>query len=219
MSGMITPMSLLLLLIALLTLAKGVLVARALRRIPALPDAARAVADEELPSITVACAGRGEAAHWERAIRSWLRQDLPRLRVIVVDDRSSDGSFEILQRLASEDSRVTALRVDERPSGWLGKCHALREAAAHATGDYILFTDADVRFEDGALRRAAAYASAHSVDHLVLLPEIDVDSEFQRAFTISFFHELLLASRGDRANADDGACFLGVGAFNMVRRR
>jgi hypothetical protein len=209
--------------ISVVTLARGIALVVVLRRIPLLKDRVQREARvhgvrDPLPSVTICCAGRNEAAHLEDAIRSWLEQDLPNLQVIFADDRSSDESFAILERLAAEDPRVVALRIEQRPDGWLGKCHALHQAARRAKGDYILFTDADVKLAPGALAKAAALCRDERADHLVLLPEVETDSALQHAFTIFFFHEFVLLAGGLSANRDDGRCILGVGAFNMVSR-
>ena len=208
----------LLLALASITLARGVAIVRVLRRIPLLRDRPGSRPDVPLPTITIACAGRNEAAHLEAAVRSWLAQDMPGLQVIVVDDRSSDDSFAILERLAAEDPRLVPIRIEQRPSGWLGKCHALHEAARRATGDFILFTDGDVKLAPGALKKAAALCRDERADHLTLLPDVEMDSALQHAFTIFFFQEFVLLAGGLSANRDDGRCFLGVGAFNMVSR-
>ena len=64
--------------------------------------------------------------------------------MIVVDDRSSDRTPEILARLAREDPQLRHVRIEERPADWLGKCHALATGAREATGEYLLFSDADL---------------------------------------------------------------------------
>lgn len=211
-----------------MTLLEGVIVAGAAlavlraarlailqRSIPRLVDVT-GPAPPTRSSVAVACAARDEAPHLERAVRSWLTQ--PVAQVIVVDDRSRDATGEVLARLASEDPRVVPLRVERRPDGWLGKCHALGLAAARARADFLLFTDADVRLAPGCVARAVAFAEREDADVVVLMPEVDCDNALQRAMTTAFFQFFLAALGGARANRDDGRCVVGIGAFNMVRR-
>ncbi|MGE3780000.1 MAG: glycosyltransferase family 2 protein, partial [Pirellulaceae bacterium] len=105
----------------------------------------------KLPSISVIVAARNEERHIELALRSLLALDYPGLEIVVVDDRSTDRTGEILDRmansLAAPGLSSTALRVvhlQDLPPGWIGKNHALYCGAREATGEWILFTDADI---------------------------------------------------------------------------
>ena len=75
---------------------------------------------------------------------------------MVYDDGSTDGTGEILARLAAEDDRVVAARTERLPEGWNGKQHACDAMGRQCDTDWMLFTDADVRFERDALRRTRA---------------------------------------------------------------
>ena len=119
-----------------------------LRRLPARAlRAPLATAHESRVGAEVRCsvviAARDVAARIEATVRRLLAQSGVAVEVIVVDDRSTDGTGEILRRLAAEDSRVRTERVDVLPEGWLGKCHACQRGAGAATGEWILFTYAD----------------------------------------------------------------------------
>ena len=100
-----------------------------------------------------------EAAHLESAARTILDQDYPQLEIILVDDRSSDGTGALIDLLAREDARVKAIHIDKLPDGWLGKVHALQRGVERAEGEWLLFTDADVHFAPTMLRRAVAYVT------------------------------------------------------------
>ena len=156
--------------LALVALVGTLLVAPAMARIRRLepdPD------DLEAPSVAVVIAARDEANTIEPALRSLLDQAGPATTITVVDDRSADGTSEILSRLKSEYERLHSVRVEALPAGWLGKTHALA-LGAEAAGDvdWILFTDADVVFEPGAVEAAIRYADAHDLDHLTGGPTI-----------------------------------------------
>jgi hypothetical protein len=202
---------------ALLMAARAILLLGIGRRIPRLRDIAP-LAGGAIPSVSICCAARDEAAHVEAAARSWLAQDLPSLEVIVVDDRSRDATSPTLKRLAAEDARLVPLRVDERPPDWLGKCHALSLAARRARGEWLLFTDADVQLAPTCVRRALALAAQEDADVVTVLPEVESDSALQHALTVLFFHFFLTTLGGRRPNADDGRCNVGIGAFLLVRK-
>lgn len=99
------------------------------------------------PPVPIECsvviAARNEEARIEETIRHLFAQRGIEAEFIVVDDRSTDRTSEILRRLAREDARLQVKRVEVLPEGWLGKCHACHVGASAAQGDWILFTDAD----------------------------------------------------------------------------
>src|SRR5688572_9010101 len=96
------------------------------------------------PPVSIVAAARNEARGIEAAVKSLLRVDYPALEIVIVDDRSTDQTGAILQRLAVAHPRLTVITIRELPEGWLGKNHALHAGAAAAAGDFLLFTDADV---------------------------------------------------------------------------
>lgn len=171
-----------------------------------------------LPRLSVVVPARDEAATIGRAIGSVIEQDYPDLEVIVVDDRSRDATGEIVRELATRDVRVRAVRVDELPAGWLGKNHALWRGAELARGEWLLFTDADVVFARGALRRAMSYAIAQRLDHLTLAPRLVARRVLLRAFVAFFAYSFIALWRAYLANDPKSAQGVGIGAFNLVRR-
>jgi GT2 family glycosyltransferase len=182
--------------------------------VPRLPAAAGAPGGSL--SVVVPC--RDEARGVEAALRSLLAQDHPDLEVVAVDDRSADGTGEILDRLASGDRRLRVLHLDELPAGWLGKSHACASGAAASTGRWILFTDGDVLFAPGALRAAVAFAEAHRLGHLVAMPRLLSGHLLERAFLACFAAACGYAFRPWGLRRPGTAGFAGVGAFNLVRR-
>jgi cellulose synthase/poly-beta-1,6-N-acetylglucosamine synthase-like glycosyltransferase len=127
-----------------------------------------------LPSLSAVVPARNEAAAIEPAVRSLLALDYPSLSVVVVNDRSTDSTGEILDRIAEAEIAATAklrlIRVRELPPGWLGKTHAMWVGGRQTQSDWILFTDADCVFREDALRRAIFYAEQTCTDHLVVMP-------------------------------------------------
>ncbi len=100
----------------------------------------------------------------------------------------------------------------------MGKTHAMWTAGNQATGDWLLFTDADVFFKPDSLRRAMAYADAEKADHVVLFPRMIMKHPGERMM-IAFFQALFVFGHRPWKVADPNAQdHMGVGAFNMVRR-
>lgn len=171
-----------------------------------------------LPRISVVVPARNEAGKLEPALRSVLAQDYGPMEIVAVDDRSTDGTGEILDRLAREHGRLRVLHVEELPEGWLGKNHALHRGAEAADGDLLLFTDADVVMrDDEVLRRAAGYLERRSLDHITVIPDLEMPGTLLEAATGTFKMLFGLHFRPWRARDPDSDRYVGTGAFNLVR--
>jgi glycosyltransferase involved in cell wall biosynthesis len=197
------------------------------------------------PRVSIIVPARNEEDIMEQALGTLLALDYDNYEVIAVDDRSDDSTGEIMDRVdrgqtrnqnpnqvpnqnphpvAQNATRVghPGLRVihhRELPAGWLGKTHAMWTAANLATGDWLLFTDADVLFKPDSLRRALAYAESVPADHVVLFPRMIMKrpGEFMM---IAFFQTMFTFGHRPWKVADPRADdHMGVGAFNLVRRR
>ena len=125
----------------------------------------------DAPRVAIVVPARNEAANIEQCVRSLLAQAYRHFEVIVVDDRSSDRTAEIVARIAREDARLRLIAGEPLPDGWVGKPWALHQAVRYAGGEWLLFTDADTEHEPGALASALGYARAHNLDVLSLLTE------------------------------------------------
>ncbi|MGI9190406.1 MAG: glycosyltransferase [Longimicrobiaceae bacterium] len=174
------------------------------------------VADEDAPSVSVVIAARDEARGVESAMRSVLAQRYPRLEVIAVDDRSNDGTGEILERLAGDDPRLRVVHVRELPAGWLGKNHALWLGAGTATGEVLLFTDADVVMAPTALARGVEFFRQRRLDHLTAAPELRMPGWLLETFGVSFGVFFALFARPWKAPDPRSPHHVGVGAFNLI---
>jgi glycosyltransferase involved in cell wall biosynthesis len=183
--------------------------------IPRLPALDRSVT---LPRLSVVVPARDEASTIRRAVESLRAQDYAELEIIVVDDRSTDATGAVVGELAARDSRIRALHVTELPAGWLGKNHALWRGAEHATGEWLLFTDADIVFAPGTLRRAVAYAVSEGLDHLTLTPRLVARGLALRAFLAFFAYAFIALWGAYLANDPESDRGVGIGAFNLIRR-
>jgi cellulose synthase/poly-beta-1,6-N-acetylglucosamine synthase-like glycosyltransferase len=168
------------------------------------------------PPVSIIVAARNEDRAIEDAVRSILAVDYPALEAIVVDDRSTDATGAIVDRLAAEFPRLRVEHVRDLPAGWLGKNHALHRGAQRAHGDYLVFADADVIFEASAISRAISFCEAMRLDHLTVIPDVPTRSLFVELGMMGGFVGLLAMYRPWRARSS-GRHDLGVGAFNLVR--
>lgn len=169
------------------------------------------------PKVSVIFSALNEETTIERALRSLLALDYPRFEVIATDDRSTDSTGAIMDRLAAEfPDRLRVTHIRELPAGWLGKNHALQRSAEAATGDFLLFTDADVIFQPSALRRAASYCELHRLDHFVVLAEFTAHGSLLQSMLLTFY-SFAFATHHPWKVRDTPSAYIGMGAFNMVR--
>ena len=182
------------------------------------------------PRVSIIVPARNEEQDIGATLDGLLALDYSNYEIIAVNDRSTDRTGRIMDLAASScgaeqagaDSSVRptlrVLHVAELPAGWMGKTHAMWTAAAHATGDWLLFTDADVLFKPDSVRRVMAYAEVEKADHVVLFPRMIMKRPGERMM-IAFFQALFVFGHRPWKVADPGAQdHMGVGAFNMVRR-
>src|SRR5579863_7244084 len=191
------------------------------------------------PLVSIIVPARNEEGDIEQSLTRLLQLDYDNYEVIAVNDRSTDRTGEIMERVAgdkslfdsgSRESRFSqktretghpVLRVihhRELPGGWLGKTHAMWTATNQASGDWLLFTDADVLFKADSVRRALAYAEAEKADHVVLFPRM-IMTRPDEYMMIAFFQTMFMFGHRPWKVADPKARdHMGVGAFNLVRR-
>lgn len=210
-------------LIALAWLWKAITAARGLPSIPNLLEPGFDLHPAGAPSIVVIVPARNEEEALPAALASLLAQDYANLRIIAVDDRSTDSTGTIVDTLAAQrPDRLRALHVKELPPGWLGKPHAMALAARHAIAidhpDYLLFTDADVIFTPQAIRRSLAQAVTTDADHFVTFPTPIVKS-IGEGMLLGYLGVMgLWATRPWKASDPKSIRdSIGIGAFNLLR--
>ena len=165
------------------------------------------------PLLSIVVPARNEERAIEGALASLLAQTYPRLEVIVVDDRSTDRTGEILRGLASD----TRLRIVP-PAGWLGKPHALSQGAAVARGDLLLFVDADVRYHPEAASQAVGFLLRRRADFVGLLPKLEAGTFWEEVLMPNVLCAVYFGV-GFLANFDRPRSIAGGGgAGNLVRR-
>ncbi|HEY9419963.1 MAG TPA: glycosyltransferase family 2 protein [Thermoanaerobaculia bacterium] len=185
---------------------------RSIRHLKDLPPLAG-----PLPRVSILIPARNEERNLEEALRSVLALDYDNLEIDVVDDRSTDRTGEILERMAAADPRLRVIHVRELPKGWLGKNHALWLGAEKATGEFLLFTDADVVLHPSTLRRAVGAMTADGLDHLTASPEIERPSLWFEMFIGTFSLFFSLFTKPWKVRDPNSRSHVGIGAFNLVR--
>jgi len=148
-----------------------------------------------------------------------LKETYPNIQFVIVDDRSTDDTGVIADRVAADDPRFVVVHNDVLPEGWLGKVHALHRGIEMTDSDWVLFTDADVHIEPGVLEKVIAWCEHRKLDQLTLLPRLEAGGFWLNALHAFFLRfatglpAALYAVESPKTRMAAGA-----GAFNLFRR-
>ena len=196
---------------ATLDIILGLRKMRSLAEISPLPE-------QEQPVVSIIVPACNEADTIEPALRSILALAYAHLEVIVINDRSTDRTGDVLRRIQLDHPGLQVLEITELPDGWLGKSHALHQGAKAATGEYLLFTDADILFEQTTVARAMSLMVNEKLDHLALIFRNIARGLLLNAMMIDAGGGLFFLFKPWKAEDPKSRHFIGVGAFNMIRR-
>lgn len=122
------------------------------------------------PKVSVVFAAKDEEEDIEMAVHRLVEQDYPDFEIIAINDRSTDGTLKILETLSVQHKQLKVINIETLPKGWLGKNHAMYVGSQQAQGEWVLFTDADVMMNSGAISASIAYAQEKNLDFLTLVP-------------------------------------------------
>lgn len=170
----------------------------------------------DVPHLSVIVPARNEEKRIREALESLLRQEYRSLEFIVLNDRSTDRTGEILAEMAAADARLGVINIAELPVGWLGKNYALYRGAERASGELLLFTDADVVMEPSAVAKAVNYLRANRLQHLAVMPTVRTPTLALRIFCSAFGIFFSGFMRQWKAKDPASGRFIGIGAFNLV---
>jgi glycosyltransferase involved in cell wall biosynthesis len=186
-----------------------------LRKIDALEAEDRL---ENGPLLSVIVAARNEAGQIKSSILSQLEQTYKNVEWILVNDRSTDSTGLLMDELQQEDSRITIIHIEELPESWLGKNNALYRGYLQASGKWLLFTDADVKFDKEAFAKALKYFERHRLDHLTAAPNLTAKKFWLKTFVAFFLFGFSYFKRPWAANNPKSRIGTGIGAFNLVSK-
>ena len=204
-------------LIALFWAFRGLRVAYGALLLPWIKDFPPA-ADRDCPRISLIFAARDEEEKLPAALATLMAIDYPHLEIIAVNDRSQDRTEKILDDFALRHERLRVAHVDSLPAGWLGKTHALQTGYEHSTGDWLLFTDADVRFAPEVVRRSVSLMNERALDHLTLFGDVDMEGFWEKVLITFFGLAFHVATDPYRVADPDSWTYVGVGAFQLLKR-
>jgi chlorobactene glucosyltransferase len=170
------------------------------------------------PLVSLIVPARNEAKNIRRCVESLLAQDYPNLQILVLDDRSTDSTPVILAELAARDSRLVILAGRELPAGWAGKPHALYQAAKSATGEWLLFVDADTFLDPNAVSASLASAQKTGADLYTVMTEQITASFWERVVMPLVMTALSVGFSPRKVNDPATRDAIANGQFILIKR-
>jgi glycosyltransferase involved in cell wall biosynthesis len=170
------------------------------------------------PSLAIIIPVRNEEEDLEIALQSVCNINYDNYRIIVVNDRSTDHTPEILDNFAKRYPKITVTTITELPYGWLGKNNALYEGYKSSTEEWLLFTDADIAYHPDAINKAMGYVLKNNLDNLAVLPGAISRSAILNSVLATFSVMLMAYLRPWDAIKPNSGAHIGVGAFCLVKR-
>lgn len=176
------------------------------------------IANEQLPSISVVVPVRNEEAKIARCLESLARQDYPNFEIIVIDDRSTDGSGQIIKELAAGHPCIKVIPGRKSRPGWLGKCNALDHGTPQAKGEWLVFSDADTFHYPNSLRDAIGAAINYKADMISFMPVQELYSFAERVIMPALIGSFLMGDPTNKINDPQSSRAYAYGQYIMVKR-
>jgi cellulose synthase/poly-beta-1,6-N-acetylglucosamine synthase-like glycosyltransferase len=171
------------------------------------------------PSLTVLVAAKDEQETIDRCVRSMLDQEYPNFEMVVCNDRSTDGTAEIVAGIAAENSKLRLLNIDRLPEGWAGKNHAMHTGIAQTRGEWICMIDADCwQTSRRSLSAAMAYALDTDSDMLSVLPTQEFKGFWENVVQPVCSGVMMIWFHPDKVNSPKHPNAYANGAFMLIRR-
>lgn len=174
---------------------------------------------KQQPSLTVLVAAKDEEDNIERCVRSMLDQDYPNYEMIVCNDRSTDRTPQIVEGIASENSRLRLVTIERLPEGWAGKNHAMHTGISRTQGEWICMIDADCwQTSRRSLSAAMAYALDTGADMLSVLPTQEFKGFWENVVQPVCSGVMMIWFHPDKVNSPKHSNAYANGAFMLMRR-
>ena len=168
-----------------------------------------------LPRVSAVIAARNEELDLPATLDDLLAQDYPDLEILVVEDHSTDRTGEEIDVRAP---RVRRLNAPPLPDGWVGKSWACWNGAAAATGEWILFMDADVRLNPAAVRTTVEWARRERADLATIVPKVEMRSFWERVVLPFYMQVVLTYFRTPHVNRPRSKTAMANGQFWLTPR-
>lgn len=171
------------------------------------------------PLISVIVPARNEERDLAAGLRSLAAQDYPALEIVVIDDESTDRTFDVARATLAHHPRAKILRGRARPNReWVGKSWAAHQGASCAGGEWLLLVDADIVYDPAAVRQAFNLCAARQLAAVSILPRIECVSVWDKLSMPLFALLSVLVHAPDSNNSRRSSSARLAGAFILISR-
>ncbi len=177
--------------------------------------------DSELPFISVVIPARNEESKIGRLLESLTKQDYPHYEVVVVNDRSTDRTGEIIGQYAQKYDKIKLVQGADAPPGWIGKCNAILHAVSKVSrkeNQYYIFTDADTYHHPNSLKDAVSHAIKNDLDILSFIPVQELGSFPERLVMPVLLSGFLLGDPFHTVNDPEAQRAYAYGQYIITKR-
>ena len=174
--------------------------------------------ETDMPKVSVILPARNEEDFITKCLETLCKQNYKNFEIIAINDSSEDKTGEIIEKFAKNDSRVIHVSAREKPKNWMGKNWACMEGFKKATGDLLLFTDADTKFEKNVMELTVSHLLSENLDALTVIPRlrcIDKITKITLPMLSTFLHSRYSALNVNNPKKEVGYFF---GSFFMITR-
>lgn len=174
--------------------------------------------EHKKPKVSVILPARNEEEFIAKCLDSLLEQDYENYEVIVIDDSSDDATGKIIEQYAAKYPRVIHVSARPKPDGWMGKNWACMEGYRNATGELLLFTDADTKHSRSVISLAVSHLLSYDLDALTVVPKmicLDTWTKITLPVLSTFLHTRFSALRVNDPNKKTGYFF---GSFFIIKK-
>ena len=173
---------------------------------------------DQNPKVSIILPARNEEKFIGKCLESFVRQDYTNYEIMAIDDSSTDKTWEIIERYAKKSKKVVPIKAASKPDGWMGKNWACMAGFKRATGDLLLFTDADTRYSEKVISYAVTHMLSEKLDVLTVIPRLlclDAITKITLPMLSTFLH-----SRYSALNVNDPKKGIGYffGSFFIIKK-
>ena len=174
--------------------------------------------DHVKPKVSIILPARNEEKFIDKCLVSLLNQDYDNYEIIAINDSSEDSTGDLIKKYAKKYSKIIPVDANPKPVGWVGKNWACMEGYKKATGELLLFTDADTKHANSVISLAVSHLLSLELDALTVIPRmlcLDVITKITLPMISTFLHTRFSALRVNDKSKNTGYFF---GSFFIIKK-